>query len=81
MMMVIIMIYYNKLWYLLIKNNMNKTNLCEKTKISSSTMAKISKNEMVELHVLYRICKVLKCDIGDIVSFYPEGEDVENEKN
>ena len=79
--MVIIMIYYNKLWYLLIKNNMNKTLLCEKTKISSSTMAKMSQNEMVELHVLYRICEVLKCDIGDIVSFYPDREEKENEEH
>lgn len=75
------MIYYNKLWYLLIKKNLNKTTLCEKTKISSSTMAKISKNEMVELHVLYRICNVLNCDIGDIVSFYPDREEHKNEEH
>ncbi len=73
------MIYYDKLWHILIDKNMNKTMLCEKTKISSSTMAKLSKNEAVELHVLYRICEVLKCDIGDIVSFYPDGR-VKNEK-
>lgn len=75
------MIFYNKLWYLLIKKNMNKTTLCEKTKISSSTMAKMSKNEMVELHVLYRICDVLNCDIGDIVSFYPDREEQKNEEH
>jgi len=73
------MVYYDKLWHLLITKNLNKTSLCEKTKISSSTMAKISKNESVELHVLYRICEVLKCDIGDIVSFYPEKEGGNNE--
>lgn len=62
-------ICYDKLWHRLLEYGMNKTELCTKTKISSSTMAKISKNEAVELHVLYRICKALKCDIGDIVSF------------
>lgn len=73
------MIYYDKLWHLLIDKNLNKTMLCEKTKISSSTMAKISKKEAVELHVLYRICEALDCDIGDIISFYPseEGEKYE----
>lgn len=63
-------IYYDKLWHKLLEHEMNKTELCERTKISSSTMAKISKNEAVELHVLYRICKILNCDIGDIISFY-----------
>jgi len=66
------MVYYDKLWHLLIDKNINKIILCKKTKISSSTMAKMSKNEAVELHVLYRICEVLNCDIGDIVSFYPD---------
>lgn len=74
------MIYYDKLWHLLLDKNMNKTTLCEKTKISSSTMAKISKNEPVELHVLYRICEVLKCDIGDIISFYQDGG-IQDEEN
>lgn len=73
------MIYYDKLWHILIDKNMNKTQLSEKTKISSSTMAKLSKNEAVELHVLYRICEVLNCDIGDIISFYPDGR-MKNEK-
>lgn len=74
------MIYYDKLWHMLLDQNLNKTLLCEKTKISSSTMAKISKNEAVELHVLFRICVVLNCDIGDILSFYPNKGAVKNEK-
>ena len=32
------MVYYDKLWHLLIDKNINKTILCEKTKISSSTI-------------------------------------------
>lgn len=74
------MIYYDKLWHMLLNKSLNKTSLCEKTKISSSTMAKMSKNEAVELHVLYRICEVLKCDIGDIVSFYPNKGEIINEE-
>ena len=42
-------------------------------------MAKMSKNEAVELHVLYRICEVVKWDIGDIVSFYPDRVVSDNE--
>ena len=60
---------YNKLWKLLIDKNMKKTELCEKAGISSSTLAKLGKNEIVTLDVLERICALLKCDIGDVLSF------------
>lgn len=63
------MISYNKLWHLLLDKNMKKTELCEKAGISSSTLAKLGKNEIVTLDVLERICALLKCDIGDVLSF------------
>ena len=63
------MISYNKLWHLLLDKNMKKTELCEKAGISSSTIAKLGKNEIVTLDVLERICALLKCDIGDVLSF------------
>ena len=63
------MVSYNKLWHLLLDKNMKKTELCEKAGISSSTLAKLGKNEIVTLDVLERICALLKCDIGDVLSF------------
>ena len=63
------MISYNKLWHLLLDKNMKKTELCEKAGISSSTLAKLGKNEIVTLDVLERICDLLNCDIGDVLSF------------
>ena len=58
---------YNKLFKLLIDKNMKKTELIKLADISSSTLAKISKNETVSMDVILRICQVLKCNIGDIV--------------
>jgi DNA-binding Xre family transcriptional regulator len=58
---------YNKLWKLLIDKGMSKTALRIKTKISSATLAKLSKNEMVSMDILLRICGVLDCNIGDIM--------------
>ena len=60
-------ISYNKLWKLLIDKGMNKTDLRNATKMSSSTMAKMVKNQPVALPVLTKICQELKCDIGDIM--------------
>ena len=58
---------YNKLWKLLIDKNINKSDLREAVKTSPNTIAKLGKNEPVSLEVLLRICKVLECDIGDIM--------------
>lgn len=58
---------YNKLWKLLIDKGMTKTDLRLKTDISTSTLAKMSKNELVSMDVMLRICKVLDCDFNDII--------------
>lgn len=65
-------ISYNKLWKLMIDKNMNKTKLREEAGISSNAMAKLGKNESVQLEIFVRICEKLHCDIGDIVEFIPD---------
>ena len=61
-------ISYDNLWKLLIDKRMNKSELAKKTRLSTSTIAKMSRGEPVALTVLVRICDYLNCDIGDIVS-------------
>ena len=60
-------ISYNKLWKLLIDKGMMKKDLMAATNITASTMAKMGKNEPVSLEILMRICKVLNCNIGEII--------------
>lgn len=60
---------YNNLWKILIDKKMKKSVLCKNLKISSSTMAKMTNEEMVALSVLEKICAELDCNIGDIVEF------------
>jgi DNA-binding Xre family transcriptional regulator len=69
-------ISYKKLWKLLIDKDMKKKDLREVTKISTSSMAKLSKNENLTTDVLLKICDALKCDISDImeVSFTDEDQ-------
>ncbi|MFI3202261.1 MAG: helix-turn-helix transcriptional regulator [Eubacteriales bacterium] len=59
-------ITYKKLWKLLIDRELLKKDLCEMSGISSSSMAKLGKNENVSTEILLRICKTLECDISDI---------------
>lgn len=63
---------YNKLWKLLIDKEMNKVNLRDAAGITSATLAKLSKNQNVSMEVLGRICKVLECDVGDVVEYVDE---------
>lgn len=58
---------YKKMWKTLIDKNMKKTDLMREASLSSSTVAKMSKNLPVSLEVLGRICKILNCNIGDIL--------------
>lgn len=63
---------YNKLWKLIIDKGMNKTDLRIRTGMSQATLAKLSKGENVTTDVLERICKLLNCEIGDIVEIKEE---------
>lgn len=58
---------YKKLWILLIEKKITRPQLRKAANISPSTFTKLNKNELVAMDVLVRICKVLDCDIGDVV--------------
>ena len=60
-------ISYNKLWKLLIDRNMNRTQLRCAAHISTNAVAKLGRNEAVSVDTLEKICRVLQCDVGDIM--------------
>lgn len=62
-------ICYDKLWKLMIDKKMNKSQLIQEADITSNAMAKLGKDESVQLETLLKICNVLECNIEDIVEF------------
>ena len=58
---------YDKLWKLMIDKKINKTQLSEKAGITTNAMAKLGRNESVQIETLAKICEVLKCNIENIV--------------
>jgi len=62
---------YKKLWHLLIDRDMNKNKLREITGLSTSTIAKITKCENINIDVLVKVCHALECNIGDIMDVLP----------
>lgn len=46
--------------------------------ISPNTLTKMNKDEEVALTVLGKICNELDCDFGEVVSYLPNEDDLEN---
>lgn len=57
---------YKKLWKLLIDKDMKKKDLQRVAGISSSSIAKLGRNENVTTEVLEKICIALNCELNDI---------------
>ena len=58
---------YNKLWKLLIDKKMKRTELMELSGISTNVLAKLGHDESVSMDSIAKICKVLNCDIGEVM--------------
>lgn len=65
-------ISYNKLLKLLIDKNMKKKDLQAATGLSASSIAKISRNEMISMEALIKICSVFKVQFSDAVDIIYE---------
>ena len=63
---------YKKLWKLLIDKEMTRTDLRIAVGASSSTFAKLSKDEYISFDLITRICKALNCNVGDIMDVVHE---------
>lgn len=63
------MISYAKLMSLLAYRKITKTQLGKMAGISTATLSKLSKDEIVTTDTLNKICKALKCNIEDIIEY------------
>lgn len=69
---------YKKLWKLLIDKNMIKKQLREQAGLTTNVIAKLGKDENVSTEVLCKICKVLDCNLDDIIEIIPDEEEQSN---
>lgn len=66
------MVTYRPLWKTLIDKGMTKTQLREKLGCSTSTLARLGKDEFVGLDLICKICYELDCKIEDVVEVLPK---------
>lgn len=62
-------IYYYKLFDLLNRRGLKKGDLMKMANISSPTMAKLSKNEIIQTDIINRICQALNVQPNEIMEY------------
>ena len=66
------MIVYDKLWQTMKEKGVSQYALIKKHKISPAQITRLKRNESVSTHTIDMFCKILKCDISDIMEFIDE---------
>lgn len=60
-------ITYMKLWHMLLDRHMTKTELMERSGVSTTSIAKMARGENMQTDVLLKICNALNVEINDIM--------------
>ena len=63
---------YDNLFKLLIDKKMKKTDLAREAGLTPATLARLSKDEIVSMETIVKICECLNCRIEDVVELVPD---------
>lgn len=66
------MITFNNLWNVMKEKNISQYKLIHEYGISPSQLTRLKRNESVSTNTIDTFCKILNCDISDIMTFTKE---------
>lgn len=66
------MIVYNNLWKTMKKKGISQYTLIKKYKISPAQITRLKRNEYVSTHTIEVFCKILDCQVADVMQFIPD---------
>ncbi len=66
------MISYAKLWDVMKKNGVTQYTLIKTYGVSPGQITRLKRNESVSTHTIEMFCKILHCDVGDIMQYIPD---------
>lgn len=69
------MIVYDIFWKTLKQSRESTYTLIKNHHISSSTINKLRKNKPINTTTINDLCRILQCDVKDILSYIPSDED------
>ena len=63
------MIIYDKLWVTMESRGVTQYTLIKKYHISPGQITRLKRNESVSTHTIDTFCKILQCNVEDIMSY------------
>lgn len=63
------MISYNNLWNVMKQRGITQYMLIKKYHISPGQITRLKRNESVSTHTIEVFCRILKCNVGDIMEY------------
>ena len=66
---------YERLWIMLVKKKLKKTDLLRLAHINTTALSKLGKGQPVTMDCLAKLCTALQCELEDIVQFIPDGKE------
>lgn len=68
------MISYENLWVIMKEKGITQYTLIKKHHVSPAQITRLKRNESVSTHTIEMFCKILSCDVGDIMKYIPDYE-------
>ena len=66
------MISYEKLWSTMKERGVTQYALIKKYGVSPGQITRLKRNESVNMHTIEMFCKILNCDVGNIMQYIPD---------
>ena len=66
------MISYQKLWDMMKRKGITQYSLIKTYRISPGQITRLKRNESVSTHTIENFCRILDCDVGDIMQYIPD---------
>lgn len=68
------LISYDNLWNVLRDRGISQYTLIKQYHISPGQLTRLKRNESVSTHTIEVFCKILQCEVGDIMKYIPDGQ-------
>ena len=68
------MISYEGLWRVMKERGISQYTLIKDYRVSAGQLTRLRRNESVSTHTIEMFCKILKCQVGDIMEYIEEDE-------
>ena len=68
------MISYDRLWQTMKEKGVTQYTLIKKHNVSPAQITRLKKNESVSTHTIEMFCKILKCNVEDIMQYIEDDE-------